>query len=362
MEEIKLWKIDTNGNPKAMCVETIAETSTERLLEDVLTSSPDLLTPNLRLIGRQTDTSGGPLDLLGVDEDGRLVVFELKRGNLTRDAVAQAIDYASFLASLEPETLFRHINQNSGKNGTESVGNFSTWYQDNYQRSAVDIGRPRVMLVGLGVDERAKRMVKFLAECDLDISLITFHGFKEGGETLLARQVEVRARTQEGAVKSTKLDNQNKLDKLLTTLGIKSTYDEIANIIKLGLGASTYQWPNPTGHSFYLPEILPSGGPTTRSYVTLVTDERQRGRIQLHLYPRAVEPIGEENLRHFASSMGSQFVLKPTGYGEIWIDTYKPVTEYAPALTALIQAIAAAWKEKREAQAKAEAEESSSDA
>ena len=47
----------------------------------------------------------GPLDLLGIDQDGDLIVFELKRGTLTREAVAQIIDYASYLDSLKRETL-----------------------------------------------------------------------------------------------------------------------------------------------------------------------------------------------------------------------------------------------------------------
>src|ERR1051326_2546910 len=159
-EEIKIWKINAgNGRAKAEAIEEISQTGTEELLEDVLTSSPELLMPNLRLIGRQTVTAGGPLDLLGVDEDGRLVVFELKRGTLTRDAVAQAIDYASYLADLDPETLCRHISEQSGREGEERVGNFTEWYQSLFQRSALEIGVPRIVLVGLGVDDRARRMV-----------------------------------------------------------------------------------------------------------------------------------------------------------------------------------------------------------
>ena len=72
-------------------------TDTERLLEGTLVNHPDMLDPGLTLVGRQTRTDDGWLDLLGVDEDGRLVVFELKRGTLSRDAVAQVIEYASFL-------------------------------------------------------------------------------------------------------------------------------------------------------------------------------------------------------------------------------------------------------------------------
>lgn len=319
MEEIKLWKIAgaANEKPKAVSVETIAETTTEQLLEEVLTGSPDLLIPNLRLIGRQTETPGGPLDLLGVDEDGELVVFELKRGNLTRDAVAQAIDYASFLADLESDELCRHINENSGKGGTEVVEDFSRWYQEHFQRPVQDIDRPRVMLVGLGVDERAKRMVKFLAQCELDISLITFHGFKQGGETLLARQVEVPSRPSVVSVKSTKRENQAKLDQLLESLGIKQNYEAVTSAIKSGLGTSAYQWPNPPGYSFYLPEVSATGRPTNRSYLALYASEKLAGRIQVYLQPRAIEAAGEEVLQQLANSMGSKFEVKPSGWGEI---------------------------------------------
>ena len=257
MEEIRIWKIsgDSKEKPKAMPVDTITETRTEELLEDVLTGSPDVLMPNLRLIGRQTETPGGPLDLLGVDEDGRLVVFELKRGNLTREAVAQAIDYASHLASLEIDELCRHLATTSGKGGTEPIADFAQWYQSYFQRPVSDIGRPRIVLVGLSADERTKRMVGFLAKAELDISLLTFHGFSHGDEILLARKVEVHARDATVSVKSTKLENQAKLDHLLTNLGLKQEYEAISSVLRQGLGDSAYQWPNAAGYTYYLQEV-----------------------------------------------------------------------------------------------------------
>ena len=41
----------------------------------------------------------------------RLVVFELKRGALTREAVAQVIDYASYLDGMDLDDLANHISQ-----------------------------------------------------------------------------------------------------------------------------------------------------------------------------------------------------------------------------------------------------------
>ena len=79
MEEIKLWRIGADGNNKQHAEEVsgVIETDTERLLEEVLMHSPHVLMKDLRVIGRQTETPGGPLDLLGIDGEGRTVSFKV---------------------------------------------------------------------------------------------------------------------------------------------------------------------------------------------------------------------------------------------------------------------------------------------
>lgn len=360
MEEIKLWRIigkaQANGKSRAVPIEGITQTDTEEVLEEVLTGSPDLLMTGLHLIGRQSETPGGPLDLLGVDQDGRMVVFELKRGKLTRDAVAQAIDYASYLAGLNSEELCQHISENSGRGGTEAIKDFAQWYQSQFQRPVAEIGRPRVVLVGLGVDERAKRMVEFLAECELDMSLITFHGFTQNDETVLARQVEIQSQSPtDGSVRYTKRGNQAKLDKLLSTLGIKDNYDSLAIGVKQALGDSAYQWPNPVGYSFSLPEVADSGGPTSRAYVALYAPESRNGKIQILLQARAIAAVGEDKLAKLAEDLGSNFSAKPGGTGEIWIDGHKPASSYFEAVKKLGQTILDGWKTKTENEEKGEA-------
>ncbi len=97
MEKVKLWSVmkDPDGKLKAEDVPDLHNTDTEQLIEDLLIASPELLMDELSLIGRQIPTNGGPLDLLGVDEEGGLVVFELKRGTLTRDAIRGAAGMAA---------------------------------------------------------------------------------------------------------------------------------------------------------------------------------------------------------------------------------------------------------------------------
>lgn len=108
MKKIRLWSADSTGEQlHAEAVDDVDNTETEQHLEDLLVSSPDLLMNNLTLIGRQVPTAGGPLDLLGIDSDGEPVVFELKRGTLTREAVAQVLDYASDFADMDEDRFAR---------------------------------------------------------------------------------------------------------------------------------------------------------------------------------------------------------------------------------------------------------------
>ena len=190
LDEIKLWAMDGSGG--ATPLPFAQQTESEQLLEDTLVNNTDLLMEGLTLVGRQTLTDGGPLDLLGVDEDGRLVVFELKRGTLSREAVAQVIDYASFLDAMPDGELASYISARSGTYGIERIEDFDEWYDAKSGGQGLASLKPvRMVLVGLGVDERTNRMAQFLASGGMNFSLLTFHGYNYDGKTLLARQVQV---------------------------------------------------------------------------------------------------------------------------------------------------------------------------
>ena len=199
-DEIKLWAMDGAGG--ATPLSQAQQTDTERLLETTLLNNPDLLMPGLTVVGRQTRTETGPLDLLGIDQDGRLTLFELKRRQLNRDAISQIIDYASWLESLNDGELAQYIADNSGARGAQNIDDFPEWYAEN--RNAQDLTelRPvRLVLVGLGVDDTTTRMAQYLTARGVDLSLLTFHGYTHNGQTLLARQmpVESPAETDETA-------------------------------------------------------------------------------------------------------------------------------------------------------------------
>jgi len=228
LEDIKLWKL--NGT-KTEPLSSNDQLESEGLLEDTLVGNPDLLIDGVTLVGRQTPTEGGPLDLLGVDPDGKLVVFELKRGTLSRDAVAQVIDYASDLDTMDLNDLADHISEKSGAHDIDKIENFQEWYSESF--GELESLKPlRMFLVGLGADDRTERMVRFLAQnSGMDISLLTFHAFNYNGTTILAKQVEVEAvaepapRSRRRRRTQTELD-QN-FDERMTRYG---THDLVADV------------------------------------------------------------------------------------------------------------------------------------
>ena len=140
MQEIRLWKINTSEEGIGIeQIPNVAETVTENMLEEVITQHPNLLMEDMKLVGRQTETAGGPLDLLGVDGDGNIVIFELKRGTLTREAVSQIIDYSSYLASLDSNEFSDHITSRSGNLGIEKIEDFFSWYQEQFGKAFSEV-------------------------------------------------------------------------------------------------------------------------------------------------------------------------------------------------------------------------------
>ena len=228
--EIEIWALDGGG--KVKLVKPLAGAESEEKLEDTLVKNPHLLMPDLKLVGRQLPTPSGPLDLLGLDAKGRLVVFELKRGRLAREAVTQVIDYASSLESMSNHELVKHITERSGHSGIERIreDEFDDWYTANIPDQEGELKPVQMTLVGLGADADAIRMVEFLAENDMPIKMLTFHGYDHDGKTLLAKHVQAeRDVAERGRSQTIRDDKKKNLDKRIAEFGISEFWDDVCN-------------------------------------------------------------------------------------------------------------------------------------
>ena len=288
-DEIKLWAIDGSG--EASEVEPTNRTDTEDLLEGSLVANPKILLPGLTIVGRQTPTTGGPLDLLGVDSSGQLIVFELKRGTVTRDAVTQAIDYASSLESMTEVELAVHIAERSGTNGIDKIDDFEEWYSQRFAEQQLTSLKPvQMMLVGLGTDEKAIRMVDFLAKRGVGISLLTFYGHRYEGKTILARRVQAESLSMEEVkVSSSRRERIEARRKAAAEqakeFGIDGLLNDVLDSFKQ-IGSYHNIYPNKTGYTFYRRSLdLMDDGKFNGSYsVGFTTDKK----IRITFYPIAI--------------------------------------------------------------------------
>lgn len=260
-EELRLWEVSDSGKVKTLSPRH--QMPAELAFEELLVRHPDMLEPGLKLVGRQTPTRTGRLDLLAVDGDGRLVVYELKRGTLAREAVTQVLDYASDLDAMSATNLAEHIAQRSGNDGIQRIDDFEQWYADNFRGD--DLSRllpPRMVLIGLGVDPVAERMARFISGGPVDLSVVTFHGFKRGKERFLARQVEVEPGSRGRRPRSaTVVERRQALREYLERNGYKLLFDRVHSDLCEHLPDSVWQEPGKKGIGFQLTE--PNGGAKT---------------------------------------------------------------------------------------------------
>ncbi|HRG67299.1 MAG TPA: endonuclease NucS [Saprospiraceae bacterium] len=186
--EIKTWQL-VNGKLAQVSSSMVDNERKEREdLEKWIKSNPEILGNDIAIIGEQVRTKSGPLDFLGIDRDGNLVIIELKRAKLPREALAQAIDYASDISSYEPDVLNEICLAYNG----QTLGDYLTerFTDTNFEEVSVNQAQ-RLLLVGFAIEEPLHRMIEWLSEnYSLAINAIVLHYVKtNSGDELLSRTV-----------------------------------------------------------------------------------------------------------------------------------------------------------------------------
>ena len=130
-------------------------------LESWLESDPSIIRPGLKIIGRQVLTRSGLLDLLAIDRTGSVVVIELKRDRLPREALAQAIDYAADIATWSLDKLGEVCASYCGETLEDVLSN--TFPDIDLEGLTIN-GAQRIALVGFALDPALERMIEWLSE------------------------------------------------------------------------------------------------------------------------------------------------------------------------------------------------------
>ena len=161
-----------------------------------------------------------------------------------------------------------------------------------------------MVLIGLGVDEAAERMARFVSAGAVDLSVITFHGFQREGETLLARQMDVSPddrRRPRRRPKSTAERRRDLRDHLVKN-GYEQLFDRVCADIRERLPQQgIWEQPGSTGIGFQLTE--PGDSRSWKTYFGVQAGYVGPGTYSVSVLPQAANWGGEDALGRLGASV-----------------------------------------------------------
>jgi hypothetical protein len=150
----------------------------EERIEDWVANDLSLIGVDGVIVGRQVVTAHGKrIDLLAMDEEGNLVIIELKRDRSSRDIVAQVLDYASWVTNLTTNEVYE-IAQSYHTISLAEV------YRKKFAKAPPETlnATHQMIVVASEVDEATRRIIEYLSqEHDVGINASFFNIFGADG-------------------------------------------------------------------------------------------------------------------------------------------------------------------------------------
>lgn len=166
-------------------------------LQEWVRSNPEILGPGIKIVAfefaawqARQQTAADRLDLLGLADDGRLVVAELKRGPAPDTVEMQAIKYAAFASRFSPNTLAeRHAEYLSKASGaTVSAEDAAGQLEQHIGGELEDdlLRQPRVVLVAASFPPQVTASAVWLTEMGVSVTLVEFNAYQTEHDVVLA--------------------------------------------------------------------------------------------------------------------------------------------------------------------------------
>lgn len=174
------------------------ELSSEEALENDLIRSDGAKIGGVEIlyIDRQSSPGeGGIFDIVGVDQQGDVVIIELKRGRSPRDIVAQALEYAASIRNEDYEQLasrYREFTEDDDTTLKMKHTEFFDREDDPLSKREYNTDQ-RLLLVGADFSDLSLDMADFLREHGVDVICVTYSSFAtEDGELQLLTTEGIR--------------------------------------------------------------------------------------------------------------------------------------------------------------------------
>ena len=187
-----LYKVSGEGGVSEVAVTTMADESLfEAQVEDWVAARPEMLGEKLVVVGRQVMVDGGKdrIDLLALDQDGSLVIIELKRDLVGGDADLQGLRYAALVQDWSEAEIRKQAEgywESAGED-REFIEEVQTLCGDEVTLNTTQ----RIILVGREVKPRLGSMALWLIDQGVDIRIVAVSLLKDEERLYLQPQVVI---------------------------------------------------------------------------------------------------------------------------------------------------------------------------
>ena len=161
-------------------------------IQEWIDDTPEILGEKLLIIGKEIILpSGIRLDLLAIDENGNLVIIELKRDTSGNHVEWQAIKYASYCSAFTDEEIFKihqdYLNKKyNDKDAKREIENFLVTFEMEKLNK-----EQRIILVSRDFNSDVASAVLWLNDKGLDIKCIKINSFLSENNELLIYPTQI---------------------------------------------------------------------------------------------------------------------------------------------------------------------------
>ncbi|MBG1261000.1 endonuclease NucS domain-containing protein [Nostoc commune] len=316
-EDLKIWEVSAEDKLTEIIKTKL---NLEARLEKWLETDISILSPDLLVIGRQVATDyNGIIDLLCLDNDGNIVIVELKRDKTSREVTAQALDYASWVKNLSAEkiisTAVSYFNYLGKEETLEQA--FQTKFDtalpaamryilkaERYARRGarrktifhnsrkrckvfpeIINSQHKILIVASEIDHSTERIINYLSETyQVPINVAKFYYFNNNERELLARKFLVDPNQVKENIASKSSRKTNLTYEELEEIAENNGVDNIYKLVCKGLIKYPF-WTN-----------------TTRSCITFTGTAKNRSAI-FNLIPIESSPESGLKFKIYGSSV-----------------------------------------------------------
>ena len=228
-QEIRIWNVTSDTTPLEM---SRSEIDLEKRLESLLKKDISILDPDLLIIGQQQPTPyGGIIDLLCLDQNGDLVIIELKKGKTSREVTAQVLDYASSVKDFGVDEIRQRWSSNANLHVSLDQA-----FEAKFDKPLPDTlnDSQKSLIVAQVIDGDTERIVRYLSDQGIQINVATVQFFMdEDGREILAQVFLIEPEVAQERIKARSKRTRSLLAKemqaLATDRGVGPVYEKLCN-------------------------------------------------------------------------------------------------------------------------------------